>query len=106
MTTFDDRLQAELARYYHDQELAFKVRLRRDKLFGLEIARRMGMATPEALAYAKTVVVEDLQHAGDAVMLKKVVADLEAQGLDVDEVGLQRELRKLNGEAQAQVNEE
>ena len=38
MTTFNDRERGEEARFRHDQELGFKVRNRRNKLFGLWLA--------------------------------------------------------------------
>ena len=39
MTTFDERERGEEGKFQHDQELAFKARNRRNKLFGLWIAQ-------------------------------------------------------------------
>ena len=39
MTTFDDRERGEESKFKHDLELGFKIRNRRNKLFGLWIAQ-------------------------------------------------------------------
>ena len=106
MTTFDERLQGELARFHHDQELAFRIRLRRDRLFGLQIARTLGLKDAAAADYATSIAVEDMKEAGDDVILRKVEADLRAKSLPVDLEGLKRDLNKLQREAHQQVMQE
>ncbi|MFW5833683.1 MAG: DUF1476 domain-containing protein [Pseudomonadota bacterium] len=106
MTTFDDRLQGELARFHHDQEIGFRIRLRRDKLFGLEVAAMLGLEGTAAADYAKELVIADMSEAGDDVILRKVRTDLEAKSVPVDLEGLKRNLVKLQSEAQHQVMNE
>ncbi len=106
MTTFDERLKAELAKFKHDMEFEFRVRMRRDKLFALQVAKELGLAEAEALAYAKAVVLADFAQVGDDPVINKVVEDLQARGATVDPVGLQRDLDKLKMEAQQQVMQE
>ena len=106
MTTFDDRLKAELAKFRHDMEFEFKVRVRRDKLFALEIAQELGLSRDESLEYAKALVLADFRQCGDDPILEKVVSDLEAKGKPVDKVGLKRELDKLNAQAHDQMMQE
>lgn len=106
MTLFDHRLKGELAKFQHDIELAFRVRLRRDKLFALQVARQLGMEEADALDYAKALVLADVGQVGDHNVLAKVVQDLKEHGQAVDEVGLQRELDRLKEQAQQQVMQE
>jgi hypothetical protein len=106
MTGFDERLQGELARFHHDQELAFRIRLRRDKLFGLKVATSLGLSGDAAAEYAKSIVVEDMSEAGDDVILRKVEADLKAKALPFDLEGLKRDLVKFQREAHEQVMQE
>ncbi len=106
MTTFDDRLHGELARFHHDQEMAFRIRLRRDKLFGLKIAGQLGLDDAAAADYAKEIVITDMSEAGDDVILRKVAADLEAKSIPVDAEGLKRDLVKFQQEAHQQVMHE
>lgn len=106
VTLFDDRLQGELSKFQHDMEFAFRVRLRRNKLFALKVAKDLGMADGEALDYAKAVVLADFGQVGDDPMLSKVIDDLKKGGVEVDEVGLQRDLDKLKAQAHDQVMQE
>jgi len=106
MTTFDNRLQAELAKFRHDMEFEFKVRLRRDKLFALKIADRLGLTGNEALEYAKALAIADFRQCGDEPILERVISDLEAKGEEVDTVGLKRDLEKLQAQAHQQMMQE
>ena len=82
MSTFDDRERAEEARYALDQETQFKVMARRNKLLGLWAADLMGLTGSDAEAYAKTVVLSDLEEPGDDDVFRKVRADFDTAGID------------------------
>src|SRR3712207_2709664 len=90
MTTFDDRKDAFEKKFAHDEELRFKATARRNKLLGLWAAERLGKSGADAEAYAKTVVLADFQEAGDDDVLRKVKADLEANGASQAEAELRR----------------
>jgi hypothetical protein len=107
MTTFDDRERNEEARFQHDQELAFKVRNRRNKLFGLWIAQEhLGLSGEAATAYAKDVVMADFESPGDSDMMGKVRADLAKAGRQVSDHMLQKRLGEFQAQAQQQVMSE
>ena len=104
VTTFEERQRGQEAKYQHDQELGFKVRNRRNKLFGLWLAgEHLGLDGDRASAYAKDVVMADFESPGDADMLGKVRADLTAAGKDVTDQALERRLKELDAEARRQV---
>ena len=72
MTTFDDRERGEETKFKHDLELGFKIRNRRNKLFGLWIAQTyLGLSGDEAVAYAKDVVMADFELPGDEDMISQ-----------------------------------
>ncbi len=104
MTTFDDREQAFEKKYAHDAEMQFKAAARRDRLLGLWAADRMGMSAEEAVEYAKSVVIADLEEAGDEDVFRKVAADLEAKGVATDD--LRQKMAELLAEAKLQVMSE
>ncbi len=104
MTTFDDREHAFEAKFIHDAELRFKAEARRDRLLGLWAAGEMGLEAHEADEYAKTVVIADLEEAGDEDVYRKVAADREAMGLDAS--GLREKMAELLAEAKRQVMSE
>lgn len=81
MTQFDDRERAEEAKYSLDQQMLFKAQARRDKLVGLWAAQLLGLAGDEAEAYAKSVVIADLEEAGDEDVIRKILGDFDAKGV-------------------------
>jgi hypothetical protein len=86
MTTFNDRETAFENKFAHDAELQFRVAARRDRLVGLWAAEKLGHVGEAAEAYAKTVILSDLEEAGDEDVVRKLVADLAAVGVGEAEV--------------------
>ncbi len=103
MTTFDEREAAFEKKYAHDAEMRFKAEARRNRLFGLWAAEKMGISGDAAQAYAKSVVVEDLKEAGDQDVLRKVAADLAGKGITLSEAELRKKMGELLAEAKGQV---
>ncbi len=95
MSSFDDRERAEEARYALDQQTQMRVTARRNKLLGLWAAGLMGVSGPNAEDYAKSVVIADLEEAGDGDVIRKVVADLAAAGVTRTEAQIKEELARL-----------
>ncbi|MEO1019120.1 MAG: DUF1476 domain-containing protein [Pseudomonadota bacterium] len=107
MTTFDDRKHQEEARFKHDQELGFKVRNRRNKLFGLWIAQeKLGLESDAASQYAKDVVLADFEEPGDDDVIAKVTADLEAANHSLSDHVLKKHLAEFERLAKEQVMSE
>lgn len=104
MTTFEDRERGEETRFKHELELGFKIRNRRNKMFGLWVAQdHLGLAGDAAVAYAKDVVMADFELPGDADMLAKVQADLGRAGKQVSDHSLEKRLSEFEREARQQV---
>lgn len=92
MTTFDDRERAFESLYARDQELQFKVTSRRNRLLGQWAAEKMGLSGEAADAYAKAVIRVDFEEAGDDDVVRKLLADLTAAKVDVDEAEIRRQI--------------
>lgn len=103
MTTFDSRENAFENKFAHDAELQFKVAARRNRLLGLWAAERLGHTGDAAEAYAKSIVVADLQEAGDEDVVRKLVADLGGHG--VGEADIRAALAAKFAEARHQIME-
>ncbi len=106
MTTFDNREKAFEDKYKHDQELQFKVEVRRNKLLGLWVAELLGKAGDEAEAYAKEVVASDFEEPGDADLVRKIMGDMEQAGAELSEHRLRKQMNELLAEAKEQVMNE
>jgi hypothetical protein len=85
MTQFDDRERAFEAKFARDEEMQFRIIARRNRLLGEWAARLMGLSEVETEAYAKDVVRADFEEAGDEDVIRKVLGDLIAAGVDSDE---------------------
>jgi hypothetical protein len=84
MKSFEDRQKGFEAEFKRNQELAFRINARRNKLFGLWAAVKMGMAEgDQAEAYARTVVEADFEKPGDSDVVEKVRADLAGKGMEL-----------------------
>ncbi len=106
MTTFDKREKDFEKKFKHDQDLQFKVEVRRNKLLGLWAAELLGKTGDEAEAYAKEVVAADFEEPGDADLVRKVLGDFEAAGTEFSEHRLRKKMDELLAVAKEQVMEE
>lgn len=106
MTTFDEREKAFEKKFAHDEELRFRATARRNRLFGLWAAEKLGLSGDEADEYAKSVVRADFEEAGDEDVLRKVRGDLEAKNVDLSEHRLERTLGDMMAEAVKQIESE
>jgi hypothetical protein len=102
MTTFDEREKEFEKRFALDEEQKFKAVARRNKLFGLWVAEKLGKSDDDAGAYAKDVVAAEFDG-GDAAVLKKVMGDLAVTGTAVSDDALRAKLDQLAAIAAAQV---
>lgn len=92
MTQFDDRERAFETKYARDQEMQFKITSRRNRLLGQWAAKKMGLSDEEAEAYAKEVIRADFQEAGDDDVVRKLVGDLAAAGVSIDEAEVRAQM--------------
>lgn len=106
MSSFDDRERQEESRFKHGQELAFKIRNRRNRLFGEWVAEQIGLTGESAAAYAKEVVLADFDRPGDDDVLEKVRKDLEEANVSLSDHRLKKRLTELEATAAAQVKAE
>jgi len=106
MTTFDNREKAFEDKYKHDQDLQFRVVVRRNKLLGLWAAKELGIPAAETEAYAKSVVMADFEKPGDDDVLEKIVADAKAKGVDISEHRIRKHMDDLLEAARQQIMSE
>ncbi len=105
MTTFDDRERAFENMYARDQEMQFKVTARRNRLLGMWAANLMGLTDVEAESYAKDVVRADFEEAGDEDVIRKLLGDLTAAGIEIDDGTVRKAVEDQMVEARRQLME-
>ncbi|ALE16999.1 hypothetical protein AMC99_01708 [Altererythrobacter epoxidivorans] len=103
MTDFKDRERGEEAKYAFDEENAFKIAARRNRLLGEWAAELMNLTDEEADAYKKAVVQADFEEAGDEDVIRKLLGDLTAASCDVSESDIRAKLDEKAIEARRQL---
>ena len=105
MTIFEDRERASEANFAREEEMAFRITARRNRLLGGWAAQEMKLTPEEADAYATALVHADMEGGGDDDVVRKLVGDLTAAGLDHDEATVRRALAQQMIEARRQLLE-
>ena len=105
MTQFDDRERAFEAKYARDEEMQFRIIARRNRLLGEWAARQMGLSEAETESYAKDVIRSDFEEAGEHDVIRKLLGDFTAAGVDCDEDEIRQALRNKEVEARRQIIE-
>ena len=103
MRSFEDREKGFEAEFKRNQDLQFRVGARRNKLFGMWVAAKLGIAGDEAEVYARTVVDADFERPGDGDVIEKVQKDLAEKGIELNEAQLRTELNRFTDEAKRQI---
>ncbi len=106
MTQFKDRQKAFEAKFQRDQEFQFRVKARRNRLLGLWAAEKIGLGGQDAEAYAKEVVASDFDEPGDNDVMRKVVDDLQGNGVSMDDTAIRKQMGILLETAKEQMAEE
>jgi hypothetical protein len=106
MTSFDEREKGFEAKFKHDQETLFKIHARRNKLLGLWAAELMELGLDAAAAYAREVVAADFEEPGVEDVIRKLLHDFEAKGIDVGEHRVRKELQRFEAIAAEQISKQ
>jgi hypothetical protein len=103
MSSMKDREEGFERKFAFDEELRFKANARRNKALGMWAAEKLGKTGADAEAYAKEVVVSDIEEAGDHDVLRKVKGDFEAAGVEQSEHQIRRTMDELMAQAIEQI---
>jgi len=106
MSSFDDREKAFETKFAKDQELAFRVTARRNRLVGEWAGALRGPTKEGRDAYARAVVRADLEEAGAGDVIRRLLGDLVSAGVDMDESRTRAALSDKMAEARRQFMQE
>ncbi|AZO68748.1 MAG: DUF1476 domain-containing protein [Mesorhizobium sp.] len=103
MIDMKDREEGFERKFAFDEELRFKASARRNKALGLWAAEKLGKSGPDAEAYAKQVVVADIEEAGDHDVFRKIRKDFDEAGVDQSDHQIRRTMDDLMAQAIEQI---
>ncbi|MBI1404352.1 MAG: DUF1476 family protein [Porphyrobacter sp.] len=103
MTDFRDRERAEEAHFALEEETAFRIAARRNRLLGEWGAGLMKLTPEETDAYRKAVVQAEFEEAGDEDVIRKLLGDLTGAGIEITETDIRMKLEEMTIEARRQL---
>ncbi|MEH6475172.1 MAG: DUF1476 domain-containing protein [Sneathiella sp.] len=106
MAGLDDRGKLHEDKFAHDNDLEFKANARRNKLVGQWAAELMGLTGDSIEAYAKEVVIADLEEKGDEDVFRKLRQDLDSKNVDISDHQLRREMDDFMDSARQQIQDD
>ena len=99
-----------MATHHHnlprDPEQSFRIKSRRDRLFGLWVASHLGLSGPAADAYARRIMIRDMEAAGEETILHQASVDLDTHAACPQEDALKRQLQRFDALAREQIARE
>lgn len=101
--SFKKRGVSEEAKFKHDSETEFKIDARRNKMLGYWAAEKLGLSGDEIEAFAKKVVVSDLEEAGYEDVVRMVSQSFRDGGVDASDDDIRIELNRLQSIAEKEV---
>ena len=103
MTQFDDSDRSLEASLAQDEDTLFRIIARRNRLLGEWAAGLMGLSEVEGDAYAKDLVRADFEGGGGKDVVLKLLGDMTAAGVDVDEDKIREAIKQKLVEARRQL---
>lgn len=104
MSGIDDLGKSHEDKFAHDSDLEFKAIARRNKLLGEWAAELMGLSGDAVAAYAKEVVIADLEEKGDEDVFRKIRQDLDSKNVEMSDHRIRREMEDLHSIAREQIH--
>ncbi|MDE2577769.1 MAG: DUF1476 domain-containing protein [Hyphomicrobiales bacterium] len=102
MSGFDKREESFEKKFAHDEELQFKATAKRNKRLAAWACEKWGKPE-QADAYFKELMAADLEEAGDADVVRKLMGDFIRHGVQVSEHQIEREMNEQMAQAVADV---
>lgn len=103
MSGFDDREKGYERKFERDQELDFKVKVRRNHLLGLWAAAKLGLAGEAAENYSRGITDPAKHLHGDDEIVKQIAGDFKAKSVAIDATGIRLEIERFAAEARKQL---
>jgi len=94
MNSFKERKEAFEKEFAHGEHQRFKAGARRNKLLGLWVAERLGIAGAQADTYASEIVAAEV-HGGEAGVIDRVTADLKNKGITSSPAEIKAKMNEL-----------
>ncbi len=99
MSSFDEREKGFEKKFAHDEELQFKISVRRNKYIGEWASKILGYNTDQEKEYIQSVIKADFAEAGDEDVFRKVKEDLKDHNISDEDI--RKKMDELNEKAKS-----
>lgn len=103
---FKTRGSSEEAKFKNDAETRFKIEAKRNKMLGRWAAEKLGLSSDKTEAFAKKVVVADLEEAGHEDVVKMVSKSFSDGGVDISDDQIRSEIQRFHNIAEDEVSKD
>lgn len=95
MTLFDDRENASETKFVLDAGKEFKSEAKRNKMLGEWAADLMGLSGDAVDKYVLSVIVADMEEAGDDDVFRKLRHDLDGEKVELSDEALRAKMAEF-----------
>lgn len=95
MAIFEDRENHAETAFVMDAAKEFKSEAKRNKMLGEWAAALMGIEGDGVAKYALSVIIADMEEAGDDDVFRKLRKDLDAAGVDMSDTALRGKMAEF-----------
>lgn len=105
MTGMHEREKALENKYFHDEELKFRMISRRRKLLGLWAAEAMNMPEDQRMRYALDIVAYGIENTEDGAVVNRLLADFARVHYEITEKDVRKKMRECEQIALQQIQD-
>lgn len=103
MSTLDDKKNASETRFIMDAAKEFKSEAKRNKMLGEWAAALMGIEGDGVDKYALSVIIADMEEAGDDDVFRKLRKDLDGANIELSDAALREKMAECLQAARVEV---
>ena len=100
---FTDREEALEKNFQHDKELSFKIKSRRNHLFGYWVGREMDLKDSDLEVYAASFIDFSIKNADDTALIEKTLKDFLGRGVAYTRHQIEKQLRYCQDDARQEL---
>jgi len=94
---------SEEEKFKNDAEIQFKIDAKCNKILGVWAAEKLGLSGDDIEAFAKKVVVSDLEEAGHEDVVRMVSKSFSDGCVDIDDDVIRAEIQRLKAAAEEEL---
>lgn len=103
-SSFTQREEAIEKKFQHDDEMAFKVRARRNRLLGYWAGNQLSLQGPELESYAAKIVNHTIKNPLDSSLITKIFDHFQEKGLTFTKHQIEKQIVYFQGDAQQELH--